>query len=81
MSVNDFIDRPHISVDEPTWDKYAEYTMVDYEDKQYDDKKYNWKMVYLSSNDEKYGRIMISEKYKLRRGLTMGEFYGSGLVD
>jgi hypothetical protein len=81
MSINNFKSQKHIAVDETKWNEYLGYTKVDYNDKQYDDGKYNWKMVYCSDNDEKYGRIMVSEEYKLKRGLTMGEFYGSGIVD
>lgn len=81
MSIRDFKDHNHVSVDNNKWNEYLNYAKVDYEDEQYDDEKYEWKMVYLKTNDEKYGRIMVSETYQLRRGLTMGEFYGSGIVD
>ncbi|KOF57845.1 MULTISPECIES: hypothetical protein [Clostridium] len=81
ISINDFKDQKHIAVDESKWKEYKGYKDVDYKDKQYDNPKYNWKMVYWENNDEKYGRIMVSEAFKLKRGLTMGEFYGTGVVD
>lgn len=81
MSINDFKDKTHMAVNKAKWKEYQGYTNVDHKDKQYNDKKYEWKMVYLETNDEKYGRIMVSEKFKIRRTLTMGEFYGSGIVD
>lgn len=39
--------------------------------------KYNWVQV----GTEKYGRTMYCTKTKIRRSLTMGEFYGTGVVD
>jgi hypothetical protein len=41
------------------------------------DPKYNWIMV----GNDKYGRTMYCTNTNIRRGLTMGEFYGSGIVD
>lgn len=81
MSINDFKDRRVIGVDKDKWREYRNYTEVDYKDKKYNNKKYNWKMVNQIGSDEKYGRMMISEEYKLKRDLTMGEFYGSSTVD
>ncbi len=81
MSIYSFKSHPHIPVDEIKWKEYMNYEKVDYNNKQYDDEKYQWKMVYLRGNDEKYGRMMISEKYKLIRNTTMGEFYGNSAVD
>lgn len=81
MSIRDFKDIPTIFVDEKTWNEYSKYKFVDCDDPQYDDPKYNWKIVCKKCNDEKYGRTAISEKYKIRRALTMGEFYGTGIVD
>lgn len=81
MSINDFKDHRHEAVNKNKWDEYSNYTKVDYNDEQYDNHKFNWKMVYLESNDEKYCRMMVSEAFKLRRGLTMGEFYGTSEVD
>ena len=41
------------------------------------DKKYNW----IQVGHSKYGRYMYCTNTKVRRGQTMGEFYGSGIVD
>lgn len=43
---------------------------------EYNNPRFAWKMCYLETDDEKYGRYMVSEKYKLWRNLTMEEFYG-----
>ena len=42
-----------------------------------DDPKYNW----IQVGHTKYGRYMYCTKTHVRRGQTMGEFYGSGVVD
>lgn len=39
--------------------------------------KYNWVQV----GSTKYGRCMYCTKTHIRRGQTMGEFYGTGIVD
>lgn len=36
---------------------------------------------YYTSKETKQSIKMISEKYKLKRGLTMGEFYGTSTID
>lgn len=40
-------------------------------------KKYNWVQV----GDTKYGRSMYCTKTNIKRTQTMGEFYGTGIVD
>ena len=40
-------------------------------------KKYNWVQV----GENKYGRSMYCTKTKIKRTQTMGEFYGTGIVD
>ena len=81
-SIEAFYDRKLHLLDREAWEKCQHYVLVDYKDKVYDDDKYDWQMVHLRlANDHKYGRIMVSHDYKLRRGLTMGEFYGTGEVD
>jgi len=42
-----------------------------------DGDKYEWVQI----KGEKYGRSMYCLKTGIRRGNTMGEFYGSGIVD
>lgn len=42
-----------------------------------DDPKYNWVMV----GTGKYGRLMWCTNLKIKRGQTMGEFYGTSTVD
>jgi hypothetical protein len=42
-----------------------------------DDPKYNW----IQVGHTKYGRYMYCTNTHVRRGQTMGEFYGSGIVD
>lgn len=39
--------------------------------------KYDWHQV----GDSKYGRFMYCPKTKIKRTQTMGEFYGTGIVD
>ena len=41
------------------------------------DPKYNW----IQVGRYKYGRYMYCTNTKVRRGQTMGEFYGGGIVD
>ena len=45
------------------------------------DKDYHWETVVRDGNDIKYGRIVVCHKHKVKRGQTMGEFYGGGVVD
>ena len=42
-----------------------------------DSEKYDWHQV----GSSKYGRYMYCPKTKIKRGQTMGEFYGTGIVD
>ncbi len=80
-SIKRFVSRPYFALTQQEWDRVRAFEEVDYEDPKYDDPKYNWKICYLVDNDQKYGRIAISEEYRLKRGLTMGEFYGNSPVD
>lgn len=41
------------------------------------DPAHNWE--YFGT--DKYGRYAVSESLGIRRGLSMGEFYGAGTVD
>lgn len=53
------------------------YTKVSYKTiKDIRDPKYQWETVVVNGNDAKYGRFVISKKFKIVRGQTAGEFYG-----
>ena len=41
----------------------------------------DWKQVYPSDGDSKYGTIVYSEKLKLYRNPSFIEFYGGAVVD
>lgn len=88
IDMNAFVSRERRGVTKEERDRIKkEYTQVNYKEKdengklKYNDPKYNWEMIYTLGHDEKYGREMISHEYKLRRGLTMGEFYMNSTVD
>lgn len=89
MNVNEFRDRKcTVLSDEEMNNINDTYTFIkiggsciDENSDYYNDDKYNWEMVVRAKSDYKYGRSMISRKYKLIRCTTMGEFYGSGEVD
>ncbi len=52
--------------------------VVSYKDiENLNDPKYNWKQY----GTEKYNRTMYCSNTGIRRSQTMGEFYGSGIVD
>lgn len=81
-SIYDFKTRGLNRVTEAQWKEFNSYTWVSENEKEYNDPKYNWIMcIPETSRDSKYGRRMVSVEYKLIRGLTIGEFYGSGIVD
>lgn len=81
-SIFDFVYRKLHYIPMDKWDVFRGYQEVQRNDKSYDDPKYNWIMcISENARDTKYGRIMISEEFKLRRGQTMGEFYGTSTVD
>lgn len=83
VKAHDFVSRRHIplSTKEVSAIK-KEFTRKDYSDiPDIDDPKYNWKCVYDSAGDEKYGRFMVSYEQKIWRNKTMGEFYGGGIID
>lgn len=42
-----------------------------------DDAKYDWEYFGF----DKYGRYAVCKNTKIKRSLTMGEFYGAGIVD
>ena len=81
-SIYDFVQRKLHYIPMDKWGEYRGYQEVNCDDKSYDDPKYNWIMcISENARDAKYGRTMISEEFKLRRGTTMGEFYGTSTVD
>lgn len=83
MKANDFVSRKHIGISRQEYNRILKtFKRTDYATtKDIDDPKYNWKCIYPTDNDEKYGRMMVSYEQKIIRRLTMGEFYGSGTVD
>ena len=80
--VNDFKDRSRRGLTETEWAEVNSFPYVDFETiKDINDPKYAWQCVYKAGSDQKYGRTMVSYPQKIRRGQTMGEFYGGGVVD
>lgn len=75
--INKFVSRSAYPVSEEVWKEHMKYKNVP-SSAEYNNPRFAWKMCYLETDDEKYGRYMVSEKYKLWRNLTMEEFYGSG---
>ena len=74
MKTEEFKDRtPHTETEEMANAQWKETKELG----DLNDKKYNWIQVGRS----KYGRYMYCTNTKVRRGQTMGEFYGSGIVD
>lgn len=88
VDINAFVSREIKSVSKEERNRIKrEYTQVDYNEKdengklKYNNSKYNWEMIATAGFDQKYGREMVSHRYKIRRGLTMGEFYMNSTVD
>lgn len=75
VSVQDFVSRKKIPYSEPI----SRLPIKRWEDVEDIDngEKYNWVMVGL----DKYDRTMYCTKTKIRRSVTMGEFYGTSPVD
>jgi len=75
MSVHDF----KWQVKHPLTDEIRKIPLTNYEDIPdiNDAEKYNWVQV----GTDKYCRSMYCTKTKIRRSLTMGEFYQGGVVD
>ena len=76
MSVSAFKEQKRSSL---TWDDVKHLKCVDYETIEDIDntEKYDWEMI----GREKYGRKMYCPKTKILRTQTMGEFYGTSVVD
>lgn len=76
MSVEDFKEQKRSNL---TWDDVKHLPLTDYEDIEdiNDTEKYKWEQI----GREKYGRNMYCPKTKTLRTQTMGEFYGTGIVD
>lgn len=82
IKANDFVSRNHIAIPRAEFDKIIkDFKIMSLESPDIDDPKYDWKNVYPSDSDEKYGIIMVSYTQKVWRAQTMGEFYGGGIVD
>lgn len=81
IKASDFVDRQRYELSDEEWNEIMSYPRIEvFED--IDDPKYDWKQcVRKNANDYKYGRQMVSFTQKIRRGQTMGEFYGGGIVD
>jgi len=73
MKAHDFKERPRHDKTK----RMDNALFVKMEDLDLDDPKYNW----IQVGYEKYGRFMYCTNNHIRRGLTMGEFYGGGIVD
>jgi hypothetical protein len=75
MSVHNFKDHEM----HPYTDEIKAIPLTRWEDiPDIDDKeKYNWIMM----GKDRYGKSMYCTKTGIRRSTTMGEFYGSGIVD
>ena len=73
MKAQDFKDRPRH--DRTT--KMEDAPRVDRDKIDLDDPKYSW----IQVGHTKFGRFMYCTNTHVRRAQTMGEFYGSGIVD
>ena len=73
MKAEDFKDRKQHS-NTPDMDNAPR---VDRDKIDLNDPKYNW----IQVGHTKYGRYMYCTNTHVRRAQTMGEFYGSGVVD
>lgn len=73
MKAEDFKDR----VQHDKTSEMDKAPIVDKDKIDLNDSKYNW----IQVGRRKYGRYMYCTNTHVRRGLTIGEFYGSGIVD
>lgn len=58
----------------------AEHKNLDahrHDEQDWNDEKYDWEYF----GQQKYGRYAVCKNTNIKRGLTMGEFYGAGVVD
>jgi len=78
VKASDFVYRKKIT-DKDMVAEIRKIPLTDYEtiDDIDDGSKYEWVQV----GQDKYGRCMYCLKTGIRRGQTMGEFYGGGVVD
>jgi len=74
-----FVDRKKLNVPKEELDRIGKIPMTktDTINDIDDGDKYEWVQI----PGDKYGRSMYCTKTGTRRGNTMGEFYGSGIVD
>ena len=73
MKAEDFKDR----VQHDKTSEMDKAPIVDKDKIDLNDSKYNW----IQVGHTKYGRYMYCTNTHVRRNQTMGEFYGSGIVD
>ena len=74
MKANDFVSRPKFRYTKEIQAlKVVSHKTIE----NLDDPKYNWRQY----GYEKYDRTMYCTNTGIRRDQTMGEFYGSGIVD
>ena len=79
MNPNDFKTRTLNRIPKEEWDRIRKNGLLESNEHGLAD---DWVMVVSeSANDVKYGRLMYSPTLDKFRGQTMGEFYGSGIVD
>ena len=75
VSVKDFVWRTFLPAD-PEAHGHLEHHLPDEQD--WDSPQYDWEYF---GKGEKYGRYAVCKNTNIKRGLTMGEFYGAGTVD
>lgn len=79
MNPNDFKDRRLNRIPKEEWERIRKNGLLESNEHELAD---DWVMVASeSARDVKYGRLMYSPTLDQFRKQTMGEFYGSGIVD
>ncbi len=79
MSVHDFKEQVKIEISDSQLEDIYSLETISYKDIKdlNDENKYNWVQI----GTDKYGRFMYCTKTKIKRSQTMGEFYGTGVID
>lgn len=86
-SCESFRDRPTKIVSRKEMNDIYNYPMIEPQKdgsncRWFDNKKYNWEIVMADDcQDPKYGKQVVDLNLKIRRKITMGEFYQSSTVD
>ena len=73
IKANDFVWRTKHDLTE----EIKNLPLTDYKTLDLDHPRYNW----IQVGHDKYGRYMYCTNTNIKRGQTMGEFYGGGIVD